>query len=176
MSQQEEHDQLEGTGKAKHHFDPRKVERLYSPDRLETLAIKRLLSELALCPGQRVLDLGTGGGVLLPSLSGAVGEKGMVVGSDNSKEMLDYINEKLWNEIPDNIELCLNGDKRLPLRNDFFHRVLMVCLLHELARPQSVLEEVSRVLRPGGRLLALEWKAEVMDPGPPVSHRLSAEK
>ncbi len=176
MSQREEHDQLEGTGKAKHHFDPRKVEKLYSPARLKALGIKKLLSELALCPGQRVLDLGTGGGVLLPFLSGAVGEKGKVVGSDNSIQMLDCIKKKFQYEVPDNVELCLNGDERLPFHSDFFHRVMMVCLLHELAQPQHMLKEVSRVLRPGGRLLTLEWKTEAMDPGPPVSHRLPPQK
>ncbi|MFP4687412.1 MAG: class I SAM-dependent methyltransferase, partial [bacterium] len=141
MNEKKERVHLAGAGKARHRFDPRKVEKLYSPERIKRLRLRELLAEFALCPGQTVLDLGTGGGLLLPDLSGSVGHKGVVVGSDSSIEMIEYINHRFHDKIPDNVEICVNGEKNLPFASGTFHRVIMVCLLHELAYPRSILQE-----------------------------------
>jgi ubiquinone/menaquinone biosynthesis C-methylase UbiE len=50
---------------------------------------------------------------------------------------------------------------------------LLAFILHEVKRPAALIGEACRLLKPGGRLVVLEWKAEEGTPGPPLKIRLS---
>jgi ArsR family transcriptional regulator len=115
---------------------------------------------LALVPEcDKLLEVGTGTGNLLA----AVAEKAsLVVGVDHSLAMLDAAREAT--AAHHNIELKLGQMEALPQQSDSVDVVLLNMVLHHASDPVAVVSELSRVLRPGGRLLlcdlqrhSLEW-------------------
>lgn len=175
MSEFDDHHQ-HGSGEASHHFDPDHAEKFLEPERLDSLHLDELLEELGLTAGERVLDVGTGAGALIPRLSDQVGEAGSVVGCDVSEDMLEYARRYLGDPMPANVKLIQNQPDELPFPDQDFDRILMVCLLHELSCPVNLLNQVQRVLKPGGLAVALDWRHEQTNMGPPVDHRLPRDR
>jgi ubiquinone/menaquinone biosynthesis C-methylase UbiE len=128
---------------------------LYAPsyDRqlfLERRALNTLLDLIALRPGERMLDVGTGPAPLLAELAKREGaRKAMrVVGLDSSAEMLARAPE-----LPGGWELVEGDAARLPFTDASFDVVTAGYLLHILDPPEreAAIGEIARVLRSGGR-------------------------
>lgn len=100
--------------------------------------------------GEKLVEIGVGTGGLLPVLAETWQE---VVGIDHSRAMLDEATGQCRGIAAARIELRLGEMSHLPLPDAAADAVLMNMVLHHAPRPQQVLEEVARVLRPGGRLL-----------------------
>src|SRR5687768_5608034 len=116
--------------------------------------------------GSTVADLGAGSGYFTVRLARAVGAGGKVYAVDIQQGMLDLLKraaaqERLTNVIP---VLAAEDDPRLPAAS--VDLVLMVDVYHELAAPQTTLAHLQRALKPGGRLVLLEYRAE--DPAVPI--------
>lgn len=116
--------------------------------------------------GSAVADLGAGSGYFTVRLARAVGTTGRVYAVDIQSGMLELLRravarEKLTNVIP---VLSTEDDPRLPEQS--LDLVLMVDVYHELSSPQVTLAHVKRALKPGGRLVLLEYRAE--DPNVPI--------
>jgi ubiquinone/menaquinone biosynthesis C-methylase UbiE len=116
--------------------------------------------------GSTVADLGAGSGYFTVRLARAVGAGGKVYAVDIQQGMLDLLKraaaqERLTNVIP---VLAAEDDPRLPAAS--VDLVLMVDVYHELAAPQTTLAHLKRALKPGGRLVLLEYRAE--DPAVPI--------
>ena len=116
--------------------------------------------------GSTVADLGAGSGYFTVRLARAVGAAGKVYAVDIQPGMLDLLQRavtkaRLTNVIP---VLGAADDPRLPAES--LDLVLMVDVYHELASPQVTLAHIMRALKPGGRLVLLEYRAE--DPDVPI--------
>ncbi len=116
--------------------------------------------------GSTVADLGAGSGYFTVRLARAVGIAGKVYAVDIQQGMLDLLTraaakERLSNVVP---VLAAEDDPRLPAAS--MDLVLMVDVYHELATPQTTLAHLRRALKPGGRLVLLEYRAE--DPSVPI--------
>ena len=116
--------------------------------------------------GATVADLGAGSGYFTIRLAKAVGATGKVYAVDIQQGMLDLLQravtkEKLTNVVP---VLGVEDDPRLPAES--LDLVLMVDVYHELSAPQATLAHLKRALKPGGRLVLLEYRAE--DPDVPI--------
>jgi ubiquinone/menaquinone biosynthesis C-methylase UbiE len=116
--------------------------------------------------GSAVADLGAGSGYFTVRLARAVGSAGKVYAVDIQQGMLDLLQravtrERLTNVIP---VLSTENDPRLPEQS--LDLVLMVDVYHELSSPQVTLAHLKRALKPGGRLVLLEYRAE--DPDVPI--------
>ena len=116
--------------------------------------------------GSAVADLGAGSGYFTVRLARAVGAAGKVYAVDIQQGMLDLLQraaarERLTNIVP---VLAAEDDPRLPAAS--VDLVLMVDVYHELAAPQTTLAHLKRALKPGGRLVLLEYRAE--DPAVPI--------
>jgi len=109
-----------------------------------------LLPCFDLTPGARVLDVGTGPGVLIPYLRRAVGPAGRVVAFDLSLPMARKAREKPLS--PRDLVLQADGH-RLPFRAAVFDRVICFAAFPHFDDPALALAEMARVLRPGGRLV-----------------------
>jgi ubiquinone/menaquinone biosynthesis C-methylase UbiE len=123
--------------------------------------------------GAVVADLGAGSGYFTVRLAKAVGNTGRVYAVDIQQGMLDLLQktvtrEKLANVIP---VLSAVDDPRLPA--DSLDLVLMVDVYHEFAQPQVMLQRLKTALKPGGRLVLLEYRAE--DPDVPIlpAHKMT---
>ncbi|MFB6346189.1 MAG: class I SAM-dependent methyltransferase [bacterium] len=159
-----------------HHFDASQAEYLRSDERLTKIRHQDIVEMLNVEDGMNVLDLGTGSGAFLPELVEKVGDAGNVYGVDVSTDWLSHAREFVIEQDLNTVSLLRNSDKSLPLRDRLVDRALAVCLLHELTHPEPFLEEVYRVIKPGGTVLILEWANKSTEEGPPVEHRLSFQE
>ena len=116
-----------------------------------------VLAQLAQIPHRRILDLGCGTGELLASIRGRWPET-VCAGLDLSPRMLEVARRKLG----EGAELVQGEAGSLPFREEQFDVVLCTDSFHHYPDPGRVLEEVARVLLPGGVFLLADTTA----PGP----------
>ncbi len=133
----------------------------------------RAIAVLKLQKGMTVADIGAGSGYMTEKLSKRVGPTGRVYANDIQQGMLDLIarrvaKRKLTNVTP---VLGTQDDPRLPLES--LDLVLMMDVYHELSQPQLMLRHVRASLKPGGRLVLVEYRKE--DPSLPIKpeHKMS---
>jgi SAM-dependent methyltransferase len=117
---------------------------VYGADDVHDFARRAILGSLRLGPGDRLLEIGCGGGALLREAA-AVGAA--VTGIDHSEEMVALARERA----PE-ADVRLAPAEELPFADDAFTAVAMSVVFMFLADPVAVLRGCRRVLEPGGRL------------------------
>lgn len=119
---------------------------------------EKTLNLAGLKPGESVLDVGCGTGTLAIAAKHRVGPLGTVYGVDASPEMLARARRKAEKA---GIEIVFeNGiGEALPFSDGQFDAVLSTVMLHHLGRKerQQCVREMRRVLKPGGRVLAVDF-------------------
>jgi arsenite methyltransferase len=110
------------------------------------------LQQLDVLPGERVLEVGFGGGDLLASLLQVAPQE--LVGVDISDEMVALARRRFRREMGQGrLRLLTASAEALPRREDGFDKVCSVNTVYFWKRPAAVLAELARVTRPGGRLV-----------------------
>lgn len=125
--------------------------------------IKRLsFDELKLAHGNALLDVGAGRGDDLALAAELVGPQGRVVGLDKSKTLLDIARRRLSSPV---FEFCLADACDLPFAASTFDAIRADRVLLHIDKPLQVIAEMSRVLRPGGRMVIfdLDWATLLVD-------------
>ena len=108
--------------------------------------------------GERVLDLAGGTGDVAALLVGRVGGAGSVVVADINRSMLGVGRERLDGRgLVGNVTYAQANAERLPFAEGSFDCVTMAFGLRNVTHKEAALAETLRVLRPGGRLLVLEF-------------------
>ena len=143
------------------------------PEREAEEAPATAIRALGVAPGSAVADVGAGSGYYTVLLSRAVGPRGRVVATDLQPGMLDLIRAKIEQRGLANVTLVLGrpDDPNLPAVT--FDLILMVDVYHELASPQIFVRKLREALKPGGRLVLIEFRLE--DPRVPIRevHKMS---
>jgi demethylmenaquinone methyltransferase/2-methoxy-6-polyprenyl-1,4-benzoquinol methylase len=128
-----------------------------------SLGIHRLWKRLAIGmanirPGQQVLDLAGGTGDLVLMIAPRVGPQGRVVLSDINNAMIRTGRARLLDQgIAGNVEYVQADAERLPFPDNSFDCITMAFGLRNVTHKQAALDAMYRVLKPGGRLLILEF-------------------
>jgi len=113
--------------------------------------------------GQSVLDLAGGTGDLAAKLYERVGSKGTVVLSDINQSMLSVGRDRMLNDgIVGNMQYVLADAESLPFAPSTFHCVTMAFGLRNVTNKQNALNSIYATLKPGGRLLVLEFSKPVI--------------
>lgn len=119
---------------------------------------ERLVQLARLEPGQSVLDVGCGTGSLAIAVKQRVGHPGTVQGIDASREMIARARKKASKAGVD-VTFTHGVVEALPFPDGQFDAVLSTLMLHHLPREarNQCAREVRRVLKPGGRVLAVDF-------------------
>jgi ubiquinone/menaquinone biosynthesis C-methylase UbiE len=122
--------------------------------------IDQLVPTFNLKPGQRVLDVGTGTGILISYLLKAVGPTGHITAVDYAEKMIEKCKAKYAN-IP-NVSVAIQQAENLDLPPESFDAVTCFGLFPHLENKEAALKQLNRVLKPGGKLI--------------IAHALSSEE
>ena len=120
----------------------------------------KLLKALDLKDGMVVADVGAGSGFHSFRMAPLVGEKGKILAVDIQQEMLDLISDRAKKEKVKNVETVLGTDKDPKLPEGKVDLILMVDVYHEFEFPYEMTEKMVAALKPGGRLVFVEFRME----------------
>jgi len=130
---------------------------------LMSLGVHRLwkrftLGQTGLRPGQQALDVAGGSGDLALGMARLVGETGRVLLTDINPAMLERGRAKIIDAgESSNVEYAIADAEQLPFESNRFDCVTIGFGLRNVTRKQAALDSMFRVLKPGGRLLVLEF-------------------
>jgi ubiquinone/menaquinone biosynthesis C-methylase UbiE len=120
-----------------------------------------------------VADIGAGSGYMTVRLAKIVGPMGRVYANDIQPGMLELLQQNVARNKLTNVTPVLGGidDPKLP--PDSIDLAIMVDVYHEFSEPQKMLQRIRESLKPDGRLVLLEYRAE--DPNVPIlrDHKMS---
>lgn len=137
---------------------------------LMSLGVHRLWKQFAVAQsgvraGSRVLDVAGGSGDITALLAPRVGSAGRVVLSDINESMLDVGRARLADDgVVGNVDFVRADAECLPFPEDYFDCVTIAFGLRNVTHIDRALASMFRVLKPGGRLLVLEFSRPVHVP------------
>jgi ubiquinone/menaquinone biosynthesis C-methylase UbiE len=141
------------------------------------LTPEHLVRELYLKPGDRVADLGCGTGAYTIALAEEVGEMGQVFAVDVHREALHTLAATLEKRNILNTDVVwADIEKHIPIDAYSLDAVVMSNILFQLEDIGSALAQVSKILKPEGQLLVVEWSESHGGIGPHPSHVVTEEK
>jgi ubiquinone/menaquinone biosynthesis C-methylase UbiE len=148
---------------------------LEDPKRADWQKPEEVVAKLALNPGDVVADLGAGSGYFTMLFAKAVGPKGKVYAIDILPEMLDYIRQRAQDDNAENIQLvqALPNDPNLPL--DSVDMIFICDTLHHISERPTYYPLLVKALRPGGRLVNVDFYKKPLPVGPPPVMKIDKE-
>lgn len=126
------------------------------------------LARLGLTDGMRVVDLGAGSGFYSIEAAKKVGGSGRVYAVDVQKDLLERLRKVASDQHVLNVEVVWGNAEKIggtKLRENIADRVVASNVLFQIERPDDFVLEIKRVLKPGGKVLVVDWsEASAMSP------------
>ncbi len=129
--------------------------------------------QMGLREGMKVADIGAGTGHLTVSASHVVGDSGRVYAIDVQEEVLKHLKETLRRGHLFNVETIWgNVEKKggTKLREESVDGVILSNVLFQLEHKDAAIQEIKRILKPGGKLLVVDWAGSYDGIGPAPDH------
>jgi ubiquinone/menaquinone biosynthesis C-methylase UbiE len=146
----------------------------------DLIEFDKLVDALEIEPGITFLDVACGAGAYTLALADMIGPDGRLYALDLWAEGIEILTTEAKNRQISTIEAHVADVSRtMPLETARVDLGLMATVLHDLIEDhtdQGTLQEVARVMRPGGKLAVIEFKKMDGPPGPPRGIRLSPGK
>ena len=146
---------------------------LERPEREREEMPNRLVELLKLKEGDVVADIGVGTGYIARRIAPKIGDTGTVYGVDIQQEMLDLLAEQMTAAGITNVKGVLGTitDPKLPPAS--VDVAIMVDVYHEFSHPYEMMQNICTAIKPGGRIVFVEYRAE--DPRVPIKrlHKMS---
>jgi ubiquinone/menaquinone biosynthesis C-methylase UbiE len=139
---------------------------LTRPEREEEEHPDQALDDIGIAKGSSVADIGAGSGAITWRLAERVGPTGKVYANDIQPRMLELLRQNMAQRRLTNVETVLGAvdDPKLPPASVDLE--LLIDVYHEFSHPQEMLRHLRESLKPGGRLVLLEYRGE--DPAVPI--------
>jgi protein-L-isoaspartate O-methyltransferase len=149
---------------------------LERPEREREERSSKMIASLKLKPGQVVADLGAGSGYHTFPMAKLVGAEGKVYAVDIQPEMLAIIRKRMKAGGVSNVVPVRGTETDPKLPAGAIDLILMVDVYHELSHPYEMTEAMVKALKPGGRMVFVEFRLE--DPKVPIKlvHRMSQKQ
>lgn len=113
--------------------------------------------------GQKVLDLAGGSGDLTARISPIIGEQGLVILADINADMLRMGRQRLLDKgLYQNISYVRANAECLPFPDNYFDRIIISFGLRNVTDKQKALHSMYQILKPGGRLIILEFSKPII--------------
>jgi ubiquinone/menaquinone biosynthesis C-methylase UbiE len=125
--------------------------------------------QLGLKEGMRVGDLGAGSGHHALSVAHVVGPLGRVYAVDIQEDVLTTLKNEAARQSLKNVETIWGDFEKLggtKLKDQALDAVILSNTLFQLERKESAIAEIKRILKPGGRLLVIDWAGDYGGMGP----------
>jgi precorrin-6B methylase 2 len=142
------------------------IDWLERPERESEEHLTQLVDSLKLKPGMVVADIGAGSGVISLMMAKKVGPTGSVLAVDIQDEMLSVLSKRLKQLKITNVKPVHGTVKSPNLKPASVDLALMVDVYHEFNFPYEMLREIAKALKPGGRVVFVEYRKE--DPNVPI--------
>lgn len=124
---------------------------------------RRVMEEIGVKTGMRVADVGTGDGYFTLRLAEAVGAGGEVFASDVDAAALRVLEERRDSANLHNVRIILGTEDDPLLPDSTIDLVLIVNTIHLVDNPTAFLGNVRLSVKPGGRVVLVQWSAEKLD-------------
>ena len=156
-------------------FNMDKLERLNDPGRFESLPPDTFWPALGpLPPAATIVEIGAGTGLFAAAFAERAPEA-TVYAADTAEAMLDWMRANRP-EVTDGRVVPIKAEETyVPLADGVADAVYMINLHHELAHPEQSYAEAFRLLKPGGRVLVVDWAPRDTPKGPPPEVRVSMD-
>lgn len=159
-----------------HVMGPGGADWLVRPERQAEEHPDQALDALAIPRGSIAADIGAGVGYFTWRLAERVGPEGVVYGEDIQQSMLNQLQRNMKTRHLSNVRPVLGAidDPKLPKNS--VDLALLVDVYHEFSEPEKMLDRIRDSLKPGGRLVLFEYRAE--DPKVPIrpEHKMTLEQ
>lgn len=139
----------------------------------------RFVASLEIPRGSIVADFGAGSGFYAIPLAEKVGPEGKVYAFDIQKQAIEQIRSRARLHHLLNIEAVtadLEIKRGTRLKDHVVDAVLAASILHQAADPGAVLEEAARIIKPGRKLVIVEWDQSQFPGGPKPQLRIPKSK
>ncbi|MCC6156732.1 MAG: methyltransferase domain-containing protein [Deltaproteobacteria bacterium] len=161
-------------------FSVAKAARLDDPARKKLLPLKTIIRLVSPFEGMSFADIGAGTGYCLFPIVEAVEGRGRFYGLDCQDAMNDILRERsIHHRYGESIIPVLTAETHIDLGPETQDVLLCCAVYHELPARDHHLSEMLRVLRPGGRVVVIDWPplsdGQTPDFGPPNHLRISLE-
>lgn len=137
------------------------------------------IDALGLEKGMHVADFGAGSGFYAIIAARAVGDKGKVYAIDIQKDLLVRLKNQAAKEHVLNVEIIWGDLEKMggtKLREFVVDRVLITNILFQIENKENVAKEALRILKPGGKVLLIDWRDSFGGLGPHQKDVLPAER
>lgn len=133
----------------------------------------RLIELINFKEGDVVADIGIGTGYISRRISPKIGDTGLIYGIEIQQEMLDILDAKMKEVGITNVKGILGTIENPKLPPNSVDVAIMVDVYHEFSHPYEMMQNICRGMKPGGRVVFVEYRAE--DPNVPIKplHKMS---
>ncbi|MGE3313857.1 MAG: class I SAM-dependent methyltransferase [Planctomycetaceae bacterium] len=149
---------------------------LERPQREREEQLTKMVKALQLKPGMVVADVGAGSGVISVRMARFVGAKGKVLAVDIQEEMLELLSRKLDQRKIKNVEPVLGTIRSPRLEEGTVDLAIMVDVYHEFSHPYEMMLGISRAMKPGGRVVFVEFRKEDREVPIKLVHKMSIDQ
>lgn len=136
----------------------------------------QLLRQAGLLSGMKIADLGCGTGYIVLPTAKMLGAQGRVYAVDIRRSMLQQITVKaqergLFNIQPVWADLTIAGSTKIPDKS--VDAAFLVNVLFQLPKREPAVQEAQRIVRPGGKVVVVDWNDTPVSFGPTPEQRIS---